>query len=90
MGWRRHTGDPADRPAEVFEELIRDDDGVCLGTVMQFYGGHAAYGWVVHNNGAGGATRLGAFTTLDSARAAVEDARVAFSGPGSALPPQNR
>lgn len=86
MGWQRREDAEGDDAPTVAEELVRDDDGQVLGTVTQFDPDGPTYAWLIHDDGAAGATRLGAFTRLDTARAAVEEARLAFKGPGSGLP----
>lgn len=85
MGWRLIVGLVEDG-FDLAEELVRDDDGVTLGTLSRINPEDCIYAWVVHEDGAAGATSLGSFTTLASARQAVQDARIAGGAPGSAFP----
>lgn len=74
MGWR-----PIEYRDAVFaEELVRDDTLWRIGSVMRFYSDAPTYAYHV-------GVRLGAFSNDAAAKEAVEQARLAFREPGSAL-----
>jgi hypothetical protein len=69
MSWHRESDAERQYGCVLVERLTRDDDGLIIGSIMQFHIGGPAYAHIIRS---GYYERIGACMDVDAARRAVE------------------